>query len=281
MKIAPGTYYAHKNRPPSARSVRDTYLKEEIMRIHSDPMMRVYGIRKIHAQLLRDGIDVARCTVERLCRQLGIKGVVRGRRHPRTTVPGPADQRPCDLVERDFTAEAPNRLWVADLTYVATNSGWVYVAFVLDVYSRMIVGWQASTRMVTDLALDALSMGISARTRAGQDVTGLVHHSDRGVQYTAVRYTERLGQAHAVASVGAKGDSYDNAMAEALNSLYKAEVIQRYAGWDGHRDVEAATAEWVGWFNNHRLHSMLGYATPAEIEDYYWSRYPDPVAVAA
>jgi putative transposase len=183
------------------------------MRIHADKHMRVYGIRKIHAQLNREGIRVARCTVERLCAELGVHPVVRGRSHPRTTIPGGQANRPVDLVERQFVAEAPDRLWVADLTYVATRTGWVYVAFVLDVFSRTIVGWQASTRMFTDLALDALEMGLAARRRAGRDVTGLIHHSDRGVQYRAVRYTQRLAEVDAVASVGSKGDSYDNAMA--------------------------------------------------------------------
>lgn len=283
VKIAPGTYYAFRDRAPSARTRRDTELKEEIMRIHSEPKARLYGIRKIHARLNREGISVARCTVERLCADLGVKGVIRGRRHPRTTVPGPESQRPVDLVNRAFTADAPNQIWVADLTYVATRSGWVYVAFVLDVYSRMIVGWQASTRMFTDLALDALTMGLFARRRAGQDVTGLIHHSDRGVQYRAVRYTARLAEAGAVASVGAKGDSYDNAMAEALNSLYKAEVIQQAPSWEGFEDVEAATADWVGWFNHERLHSMLKYQTPAEVETDYWARHktPEPATTAA
>lgn len=273
IKIAPGTYYAHKSRPASARTLRDAQLKEEILRIHQDKKGRLYGIRKIHAQLNREGVDVARCTVERLCAELGVKGVSRHRRHPKTTVAGPASNRPVDLVNRSFTATAPNQIWVADLTYVATATGWVYVAFVLDVYSRMIVGWQASTRMFADLAIDALTMGIFARKRAGQDVTGLIHHSDRGVQYRAVRYTERLAEAGAMASVGAKGDSYDNAMAEALNSLYKAEVITQAPGWDGLDDVETATADWVGWFNHERIHSMLDYRSPAEVETDYWANH--------
>lgn len=281
VQIAPGTYYAHKKRGPSARAQRDAYLIEEIMRIHAGPRSRVYGVRKIWAQLNREGITVARCTIERLCSKLGITGVVRRRSHPRTTIPGSENGRPVDLVERDFTADGPNQLWVADLTYVATRSGWVYVAFILDVYSRMIVGWKASTRMFTDLALDALDMALAARERAGQDVAGLVHHSDRGVQYRAVRYTSRLGEAGAVASVGRRGDSYDNAMAEALNSLYKAEVIGQRGVWDGLDDVEAETSDWVGWFNNDRLHSMLGYATPAETETIYWNNHPAIVPTAA
>lgn len=265
MKIAPGTYYAFKNRPPSARSVRDAELKEHIMAIHAHRRMRVYGIRKIHAELNRNGVPVARCTVERLCRELGVRGTVRGR-YPRTTKPSLETNRPGDLVRRDFTATAPNRLWVADLTYVRTESGWVYVAFILDVFARMIVGWQTSTRMYTDLALDALNMGLWTRKRAGQNVSGLKHHSDRGVQYRALRYTQALEEVDAVASVGSKGDSFDNAMAEALNSLYKAELIHLDGPWAGREDVEAATADWVHWFNTERLHSMLDYQTPAEIE---------------
>ena len=277
VKIAPGTYYAFVNREPSARARRDAVLKEHIMRIHAHPRMRVYGIRKIHAQLVREGHDVARCTVERLCRELGVRGTVRGR-WPRTTKPAPETGRPRDLVERDFTATAPDRLWVADLTYVRTQSGWVYVAFVLDVYSRMIVGWQTSTRMYTDLALDALQMGLAARRRAGRDVTGLVHHSDRGVQYRALRYAQTLDEAAAVASVGTKGDSYDNAMAEALNSLYKAELIFLDGPWAGRDDVEAATAQWVHWFNTERIHGMLDYRTPTQVETVYYEQHPAATA---
>lgn len=273
VKIAPGTYYAFIGREPSARARRDAVLKEHIMRIHSHPRMRVYGIRKIHAQLVREGHAVARCTIERLCRELGVRGTVRGK-WPRTTKPAPETDRPGDLVERDFTATAPNQLWVADLTYVRTQFGWVYVAFVLDVFSRMIVGWQTSTRMYTDLALDALKMGLWARRRAGHDVTGLVHHSDRGVQYRALRYAQTLDQAAAVASVGSKGDSYDNAMAEALNSLYKAELIFLDGPWAGREDVEAATAQWVHWFNTERVHGMLDYRTPAEVETAHYAQPP-------
>ncbi len=279
LRIAPGTYYAFKTRQPSARSRRDAELKERIMAIHTHRRKRVYGVRKIHAELNRNGIPVARCTVERLCRELGIRGTVRGK-FPRTTRPAPETNRPADLVKRDFTASAPNRLWVADLTYVRTESGWVYVAFVLDVFARMIVGWQTSTRMYTDLALDALNMGLWHRQRAGQDVTGLKHHSDRGVQYRALRYAQTLDEAEAVASVGSKGDSFDNAMAEALNSLYKAELIHLDGPWAGRDDVEAATAEWVHWFNTERLHGMLGHRPPAEAEAAYWSENM-PTALAA
>lgn len=269
VKIAPQAYYAFKARQPSARAVRDAGLKEHIMTIHAHRRKRVYGIRKIHAELNRKHIPVARCTIERLCRELGVRGTVRGK-WPRTTKPAPENDRPRDLVKRNFTATSPDQLWVADLTYVPMESGWVYVAFVLDVFSRMIVGWQTSTRMYTDLALDALQMGLAARKRAGHDVAGLKHHSDRGVQYRALRYTQALEEADAVASVGSKGDSYDNAMAEALNSLYKAELVFLDGPWAGRDDVEAATAEWVHWFNTDRLHSMLDYSTLAEAEaDYY------------
>lgn len=269
LPIAPSSYYAFKQRPISARAARDAVLKERIMTIHAHPRKRVYGIRKIHAELNRTFDPVARCTVERLCQELGVRGLVRGK-YPRTTRPAPETKRPSDLVKRNFTAVAPNQLWVADLTYVPTDSGFVYVAFVLDVFSRMIVGWKASSRMFTDLALDALNMGIFARQRAGQGVEGLTHHSDRGVQYRAVRYAKALEEAGAVASVGSKGDSYDNAMAEALNSLYKAELVFLEGPFAGLDDVEVATAQWVHWFNTERLHSMLGYRTPAEVEAEYF-----------
>ena len=251
------------------------------MRIHAHPRQKVYGIRKLHAELNRTFMNddpVARCTVERLCREVGIRGTVRGRL-PRTTRPAPETRRPGDLVGRDFTAAGPDRLWVADITYVKTLSGWVYVSFILDVYSRRIVGWQTSRRMYTDLALDALDMAIHARQRAGHSLVGLTHHSDRGVQYRALRYTQRLEEAHAVASVGSKGDSYDNAMAEALNSLYKAELIHLEGPWAGIEKVEKATAQWVWWFNTERLHSMLDYHTPVEIEnDYYNQQTPQAPA---
>ena len=267
-KIVPSTYYAARHRLPSQRQVRDEELKAEIMASY-DASKQVYGIRKIHADLRRNGIDVAQCAVERLCRELGIRGVVRGK-FPRTTRPAPETDRPADLVDRDFTAHAPNRLWVADITYVRTTAGWVYVAFILDVYSRMIVGWQSSTRMFADLALDALAMAIWQRRRHGQDLAGLIHHSDRGVQYRAIRYTEELDRALAVTSVGSRGDSYDNAMAEALNSLYKHELIYRQT-WTDAAAVEYATAEWVAWYNHQRLHGALGHVPPAEYEAAYWT----------
>ena len=267
--IAPSTYYAAKKRPPSARALRDDELKTKIVDSYNDSK-QVYGIRKIHADLTRQGVQVAQCTVERLCRELGIRGVVRGK-YPRTTKPAPETDRPGDRVRRDFTTDGPNELWVADITYVRTTAGWVYVAFILDVYSRMIVGWQSSTRMFADLAVGALAMALWNRRRHGQSVVGLVHHSDRGVQYRAVRYTEELDRARAVTSVGSKGDSYDNAMAEALNSLYKHELIYRHI-WDDAVAVEYATAEWVAWYNHQRLHGALGYVPPAEYDAAYWAR---------
>jgi putative transposase len=269
-KIAPSTYYAFKTRPASARSVRDAKLVVDIATTHK-ANLGVYGARKVHAELNREGVEVARCTVERLMRAQGLRGIAREKTRKTTIGDGAETERPEDLVKRKFVATAPNQLWVADLTYVRTHAGWTYVAFVLDVYSRMIVGWQVSTSLRTDLALDALDMGLWTRRRAGQDVTGLVHHSDRGVQYRAIRYTERLAEADAVASVGSKGDSYDNAMAEALNSLFKAECIRNpvmrpKGGWKSVGDVEIAVAEYVDWFNHRRLHGEIGLIPPAEFE---------------
>ncbi|MDP3949768.1 IS3 family transposase, partial [Microbacterium sp.] len=206
--IAPSSYYAARTRPPSARAIRDAELVEDIKVAHK-ANLGVYGARKIHAELNREGVKVARCTVERLMRAEGLRGIPREKTRKTTIGDGAETERPDDLVSRKFVATTPNQLWVADLTYVRTHTGWTYVAFVLDVFARMIVGWQVSTSLRTDLALDALDMGLWNRQRAGQDVTGLVHHNDRGVQYRAIRYTERLAEAEAVASVGSRGDSYD------------------------------------------------------------------------
>jgi putative transposase len=275
IKIAPSTYYAAKSRPLSARAVRDAELVPVIRQVHKDNI-GVYGARKVHAELNRGGIHVARCTVERLMKAEGLRGITREKTRKTTIAEGAATPRPSDLVERQFVAQAPNRLWVADLTYIRTHSGCVYAAFILDVFSRMVVGWQVSTSLPTDLALDALDMGLWARQRAGQDLTGLVHHSDRGVQYRAVRYTERLAEADAVASVGSKGDSYDNAMAEAFNSLFKAELVRNpvtrpRGGWKSVTDVEIAVAEYVDWFNHRRLHGEIGLVPPAEFEANHWA----------
>ncbi|WP_344690554.1 IS3 family transposase [Blastococcus jejuensis] len=266
-KIAPSTYYAARTRPPSTRAVRDDQLKAEI-RVH-EANLGVYGARKVWRALNREGVPVARCRMERLMRELGLVGAVRGK-IKRTTVPADVAARPGDLVERDFTASAPNRLWVADLTYVATWSGFVYVAFVMDVFSRRIVGWRASTSLRTDLALDALEQGLWTRARDEREVSGLVHHSDRGVQYLAIRYTERLDAAGAVRSVGSKGDSYNNAAAESLIGLYKTELIRRRGPWRGLDDVELATLEYVHWFSHRRLHGACGDIPPVEYEQQHY-----------
>jgi putative transposase len=263
LRIAPSSYYAAIVRSPSARQRRDEVLTGAIRRVW-DEHRQVYGAEKVWAQLKREGIPVARCTVERLMRRLGLRGVARGKTSVRTTFGNEVADRPLDLVARQFRAPAPNRLWVADLTYVKTHSGWVYVAFVVDVCSRFVVGWQASRSLRTDLALDALEMALwSRRTK---ELTGLIHHSDRGVQYLAIRYTERLAEAGVVPSVGSRGDSYDNALAESFNGLYKAELIRHAGPWRGLDDVEYATLEYVDWFNHRRLHGALGLITPAEFE---------------
>jgi putative transposase len=261
LPIAPSTYYAARRRPLSARAVRDTKLKVEIARVHAEHF-GVYGARKVWRQLHREGVAVARCTVERLMGELHLEGVRRGKPR-RTTTPDAAAPRPADLVERDFSAQRPNQLWVADLTYVATWSGFVYVALVIDAFSRFIVGWQASRSLRTDLALDALEMAIWRRRGR---LEGLVHHSDRGGQYLSIRYTERLAEAGAVTSVGSRGDSYDNALAETIIGLYKTELIRRRGVWKGIDEVEYATLEWVDWFNHRRLLEPIGYVPPAEFE---------------
>jgi putative transposase len=271
-QIAPSTYYAAKTRPASTRSLRDSELTGLIEQVHADNYA-VYGARKIWHELHRQGVPVARCTVERLMRACGLHGLLRDKT-PRTTRPAAETDRPRDLVKRDFTAEHPNQLWVADLTYVRTSMGWVYAAFVLDVYSRMIVGWQVATSLYTDLALDALKMAIWRRENQSADLRKLVHHSDRGVQYRAIRYTQRLAEAGAVASVGSKGDSYDNAMAEAFNSLYKAELVRNKGPWRGLDDLEMATVEYIDWYNNRRLHGELGHVPPAEHEALHAMTHP-------
>ena len=275
LPIAPSTYHAAQRRSTSARAVRDRQLKAEIRRVHAE-QFGVYGARKVWRQLHREGIAVARCTVERLMRQLGLQGVRRGKTR-RTTTPDAAAARPADLVDRDFSAARPNQLWVADLTYVATWSGFVYVAFVIDAFSRFLVGWQASRSLRTDLALDALEMAIWRRQT---QLDGLVHHSDRGSQYLAIRYTERLAEAGAVTSVGSRGDSYDNALAETIIGLYKTELIRRRGPWKGIDQVEYATLEWVDWFNHSRILEPIGHVPPAEFETAYHRR-EDPGRTAA
>jgi putative transposase len=240
LPIAPSTYYDARSRPASTRARSDAELKERIGQLHAENFS-VYGARKVWRQLRREGVQVARCTVERLKRELGLRGAVRGKSHRTTTA---------DLVDRVFAASRPNQLWVADLTYVATWSGFCYASFVIDVFSRFIVGWQVSRSLRTDLALDALEMAIWQRE---DDLQGLVHHSDRGSQYLSIRYTERLAEAGAVSSVGSRGDSYDNALAETIIGLFKTELIRQRGPWKGIDDLEYATLEWVDWFNHRRL----------------------------
>jgi putative transposase len=268
LQVAPSTYYAATTRPPSARSRSDVLLKPELLRVHA-ANYGVYGVRKLWRQLAREGVTVGRDRVHRLMQELRISGVVRGKR-TRTTLPGAVAARPGDLVERQFSAAAPNRLWVADLTYVATWSGFAYTAFIIDAFSRRIVGWRVAATLRAELALDALEMAIWAR--AGADLTGLVHHSDRGGQYVAIRYTERLADEGAVGSVGSKGDSYDNALAETVNGLYKTELIRQRGPWRTVEDVELATLGWVDWYNQRRLHGACNDLPPAEHEAMFYSR---------
>lgn len=265
LPIAPSTYYEHRRRrrEPARRphrELRDERLREDVVRVWTENR-GVYGARKVWRQLLREKAQVARCTVERLMRAEGLQGVVRGRK-PRTTVPNDLAPRPEDRVNRQFCASEPNRLWVADLTYVATWAGFVYTAFVIDVFARTIVGWRVSSSLRTDLALDALDQAIHARSVGD----GLIHHSDRGSQYLAIRYTERLAEAGIEGSVGRVGDSYDNALAETVMGLYKAELIRLQGPWRSLEAVEHATLDWVHWYNTKRLHGQLGYVPPREFE---------------
>ena len=273
LEIAPSSYYAARSRPPSARALADEQLKPKISEIHRENFA-VYGAYKVWRVLRRSGESVGRDRVARLMGTLGLVGAVR-ERSIRTTRPANLAARPADLVERTFAAPAPNRLWVADLTYVWTTAGFAYTAFVIDVFSRRIVGWRTAASLRTDLALDALEMAIYAR---GKDLAGLVHHSDRGVQYLAIRYTERLAEAGVVNSVGSKGDSYDNALAETVNGLYKTELIRRRKRWHSLEELELATAEWVHWWNESRLHSACGDVPPAEFEEAYHRQLAATVA---
>ena len=266
LPIAPATYYAVKCWPPSARALSDETLMTEIRRLYA-ANYSVYGARKVWRQLKREGHPVARCTVERLMRKTGLRGAVRGKTW-KTTKSDASAPRPADLVDRQFKVTAPNRLWVADLTYIRTWAGMCYAAFVVDAYSRMILGWQTSTSLRADLALDALEMALWRRQEESLD--GLVHHSDRGVQYLSIRYTERLAEAGAVTSVGSRGDSYDNALAETIIGLFKTEVIRRRGPWKNLDDVEYATLEWVDWFNHRRLLEPLGHIPPAELEEMFY-----------
>lgn len=272
LQFAPSAYYERKKQAatPELRSPRrknDETLRTAIRRVWDDNF-QVYGVRKVWHELVREGFVVARCTVERLMRSMGLQGAVRGKAK-RTTISSDRDIRPLDLVHRNFIADHPNQLWVADFTYVATWKGFVYVAFVIDVFSRMLVGWRAATSMSTELTLDALEQALWARKIKGK----LIHHSDRGSQYVAIRYTERLLEAGVEASVGSVGDAYDNALAETINGLFKAELIRRRGPWKGIEDVEYATLEWVHWFNTKRLLEPIGYVSPSEFEMQYYSRH--------
>jgi transposase InsO family protein len=280
VPIAPSTYYERKaqERDPGRRSARATHddgVRREIERAWAENE-DAYGARKMWKELKRRDVAVARCTVERLMRDLGYSGVVRGRAFKVTTIAEESAARPADKVNRNFTATRPNQLWVADLTYVRTWIGFIYVAFVVDVFSRAIVGWCVSRSLRTDLALDALEQAICMRSKRD----GLVHHSDRGKQYLSIRYTERLADAGIEPSVGSVGDSYDNALAESIIGLYKAEVIERRGPWRSFEAVEFATLRWIDWFNNRRLFGPLGYIPPAEFEAVYYRGEEEQRAVA-
>ena len=267
LPIAPSTYRAHAARraapeKTSAREKRDALLRPEIRRVWKDNF-EVYGVRKVWRQLVREGFDVARCTVARLMKQMGIEGIVRGKK-VRTTIPDKAAPCPMDRVNRQFRTPAPNVLWVSDFTYVSTWGGFVYVAFVIDAFARRIVGWRVSRSARADFVLDALEQALHERQPPNRG--GLVHHSDRGGQYVSIRYTERLAEAGIDPSVGSVGDSYDNALAETVIGLFKAEVIHRRGPWRSLDAVEFATLEWVDWFNNRRLLEPIGNIPPAEAE---------------
>jgi len=279
LPIAPSTFYEHKareadpNRLPD-RAKRDLELCVDIQRVWEENF-QVYGARKVWRQMNREDIEVARCTVERLMKHLGIEGARRGR-SCRTTIVDNAAERPADLVQRQFVADRPNQLWVADITYVATWSGFAYVAFVTDVFARRIVGWRVARSMRTDLVLDALEQALWSR----RDAEGVIHHSDRGSQYLSIRYTERLAEAGVESSVGSTGDSFDNALAETINGLYKTEIIHRRGPWRTVDDVEYATLEWVDWFNHRRLLEPIGNIPPAELELAYYRQLEESAMVA-
>jgi putative transposase len=270
MEFAASSYYYAKKRQkePSDREIRDSVLKVKIMAVWEGGKGRkLLGARKIWLLMNSEDIPVARFTVERLMRELGIRGAGGKRKRPPTTLPGDPADRPSDLLDRDFHAVAPNRRWVADITYVHTRSGWVYTAFIMDLFARRIIGWQVADHLRAEIALDALEMAIFVRR--DEDLGGLVHHSDRGVQYTAIRYSERLAGEGAVRSVGSKGDSFDNAAAESLNSLYKRELID-LKEWEGVNDVMLATMDWVQRYNEERIHSYSGDIPPKKYEEAYY-----------
>ena len=270
LQFAPSAYRRHAARQRdasliSARAQRDVSLMPQIERVWN-ANMQVYGADKVWMQMNREGNRVARCTVERLMGRMGLHGAIRGKK-VRTTIPDVNAACPLDHVKRQFKADRPNKLWVSDFTYVSTWQGWLYVAFVIDVYARRIVGWRVSKTMRTDFVLDALEQALYDRQ---PDRDALIHHSDRGSQYVSIRYTERLAEAGIEPSVGSRGDSYDNALAETINGLYKTELIHRRAPWKSREAVELATLTWVSWFNHHRLMEPLGYVPPAEYEANYY-----------
>jgi putative transposase len=271
VEIAPSTYYEARGRKPSKRALRDAEVVALIRAARGQRFVARFGARKMWLYLRRQGHDVARCTVERLMARNGWQGALRGTQ-VRTTITEPADARPADLVDRDFTTAAPNQLWVADFTYVATWSGTVYVAFVVDAYSRMIVGWRAATSMSTELVLDTLEHAIWARRQQGVvDLKGLVHHTDAGSQYTSFAFTSRLIEAGVDASVGSVGDAYDNALAESQIGAYKTELIRPDGPWRDVEHVEIATLNWVHWFNHQRTHESVDDLTPAEVETTHYA----------
>jgi putative transposase len=280
LQVAPSGYrrYAAQQRNPALRCARAE--RDDILRLKIEWVwqanMQVYGADKVWRQLNREGEQVARCTVERLMKHMGLQGVRRGKT-VRTTIAGTAAPCPLDRINRQFKADRPDQLWVSDFTYVSTWQGWLYVAFVIDVFARRIVGWRVSSSMQTDFVLDALEQALYARQPEKSE--GLVHHSDRGSQYLSIRYTERLAQAGIEPSVGSRGDSYDNALAESINGLYKAELIHRKAPWKTRASVELATLEWVSWFNHHRLLESLGYIPPAEAEANYYQQPAEEATV--
>jgi putative transposase len=279
--IAPSTFYDNLARRPSRRALRDEQVSALIAAERArNRFVAGLGARKMWLRLRGQGHDVARCTVERLMAEMGITGVMRGRRPVRTTITDPAAQRPADLVDRQFAAGRPNQLWVADFTYCPTWAGMVYVAFVFDVFSRRILGWRAATRMTTPLVLDCLEHALWTRQRDGvSDLTGLIHHTDAGSQYTSIAFTDRLVAAGIDASVGSVGDAYDNALAESQIGLFKAELIHRHGPWRDRDHLEAAVLEWVDWFNTERPHESIDDLTPVQVEDLHY-RYRASLAEA-
>jgi putative transposase len=277
VPVAPSTFYGQVHREPSRRQGRDEVLKREIARVHT-ANYGVYGARKVWLALNRKGIPVARCTVERLMAELGLAGAVRGKAK-KTTIADPTAARPADLVGRRFAPPAPNRLWVADLTYVSTWSGFAYVAFVTDAYARRILGWRVAATMTTTMVLDSIEQAIWTRQQEGVlDLKDVVHHTDRGSQYTSIRFSERLAEAGIQPSVGAVGSSYDNALAETINGLYKTELIKPGKPWRTIDDVELATARWIHWFNHSRLYEYCGDIPPVELETAYYAQQRRPAA---